>query len=266
MSEPEVALDAPGPRSCKPTIERVVTTRLPTVYGDLRAVGYLDRENGIEQVALVYGDVTGCGVLTRVHSECLTGDVFGSTHCECGDQLAAALHTIVAHGAGVLVYLQGHEGRGIGLLAKLKAMRLQDEGLDTVEANLALGLPIDARDYRVAAEILHDLGVPSVRLLSNNLRKLEALRRYGVQVVERVPLLIPPNDESLRYLRTKRERLGHHLPHLDDVHGVNGEANGSNSQRNADSSSPNEATRLASTSRPLSAEASDGRPTTPDSV
>jgi 3,4-dihydroxy 2-butanone 4-phosphate synthase/GTP cyclohydrolase II len=252
MSEPDVALDVQR----RSVIERVVNTRLPTVYGDLRAIGYLDRGNAREQVALVYGDVNGHGVLTRVHSECLTGDVFGSTHCECGDQLSAALRTIVAEGAGVLVYLQGHEGRGIGLLAKLKAMRLQDEGLDTVEANLALGLPIDARDYRVAAEILHDLRVCSVRLLSNNPRKLDALRRYGVQIVEQVPLLIPPNDENLRYLRTKRERLGHHLPHLDDVRG----------QPSTDSISPNEVTRLASRSRPFSADANEGRPTTPDSV
>jgi GTP cyclohydrolase II len=252
MSEPDVALDVPR----RSVIERVVNTRLPTVYGDLRAIGYLDRGNAREQVALIYGDVNGQGVLTRVHSECLTGDVFGSTHCECGDQLSAALRTIVAEGAGVLVYLQGHEGRGIGLLAKLKAMRLQDEGLDTVEANLALGLPIDARDYRVAAEILHDLRVRSVRLLSNNPRKLDALRRYGVQIVEQVPLLISPNDENLRYLRTKRERLGHHLPHLDDVRG----------QPSTDSISPNEVTRLASTSRPFSADADEGRPTTPDSV
>ena len=209
------------------------------------------------------GDVgKGRGVLTRVHSECLTGDVFGSIHCECGDQLATALGAIVAAGAGVLVYLRGHEGRGIGLLAKLQAMRLQDEGLDTVEANLALGLPSDARDYRVAAEILHDLNVESVRLLSNNLRKLDALRHYGVDVDERVPLLIPPNDENLRYLRTKRERLGHHLPHLDDAPGPAG-----NGQRpSAASVSSNEATRLSRTSRPFSAEASEGRPTTPDSV
>jgi GTP cyclohydrolase II len=253
MSEPDVVLDAPR----QSVIERVVDTRLPTVYAELRAIGYLDRETGHEQVALVCGDVGGePGVLTRVHSECLTGDVFGSTHCECGDQLSAALRAIVARGVGVLVYLRGHEGRGIGLLAKLQAMRLQDEGLDTVEANLALGLPSDARDYRVAAEILHDLGVPSIRLLSNNLRKTDALRRYGVKVDERVPLLIPPNAENLRYLRTKRERLGHHLPHLDDLAG----------QPSAESVSPNEATRLARTSRPFSADAGDGRPTTPDSV
>jgi 3,4-dihydroxy 2-butanone 4-phosphate synthase/GTP cyclohydrolase II len=248
MPERDVVLNG----SRRSPIERVVSTRLATVYGDLRAIGYLDPGHAHEQVALVHGDVSGDGVLTRVHSECLTGDVFGSTHCECGEQLSAALRTIVAEGAGVLVYVQGHEGRGIGLLAKLKAMRLQDEGLDTVEANLALGLPIDARDYRVAAEILHDLGVRSVRLLSNNPRKLEALRRYGVQIAEQVPLLIPPNDENLPYLRAKRERLDHHLPHLD--------------QASADSVSPKEATRLASTARPFSADASDGRPTTPDSV
>ncbi|GAA2079716.1 GTP cyclohydrolase II [Actinomadura alba] len=252
MSKADVALDVPA----QSTIERVVNTRLSTSYGELRAIGYLDCGNAREQVALVHGDVTGQDVITRVHSECLTGDVFGSTHCECGDQLSAALRTIVAEGAGVLVYLQGHEGRGIGLLSKLKAMRLQDEGLDTVEANLALGLPVDARDYRVAAEILHDLGVRSVRLLSNNPRKLEALRRYGVQVSEQVPLLIRPNEENLRYLRTKQERLGHSLPHLDDVLG----------QPSTDSVSPNDPTRLASASRPFSADANEGRPTTPDSV
>lgn len=263
MTEPDVAPDASQP-DAEAAVERVVSTRLPTMYGDLLAVGYLDRRKDREQVALVYGDVSGHGVLTRVHSECLTGDVFGSTHCECGDQLSAALRTIVDEGAGVLVYLQGHEGRGIGLLAKLKAMRLQDEGLDTVEANLALGLPIDARDYRVATEILRDLGVRSVRLLSNNPRKLDALRQYGVEVDERIPLLIPPNDENLRYLQAKRERLGHDLPHLDVAPGrPNGHANG---HASADSSSPKDATRLSSTSRPFSADAKDGRPTTPDSV
>ncbi len=205
----------PEPDVWRSTVERAVDTRLATVHGNLRAVGYLDHERLHEQVALVYGDVDGRDVLARVHSECLTGDAFGSIHCECGDQLSAALRAIVADGAGVLVYLRGHEGRGIGLLAKLKAMRLQEEGLDTVEANLALGLPVDARDYRVAAEILHDLGVRSVRLMSNNPRKLAALRRYGVRVTEQVPLLIPPNKENLRYLRAKRERLDHLLPHLD---------------------------------------------------
>jgi GTP cyclohydrolase II len=237
-------------------IERVVETRLPTRYGDFHAVGYLDQRCAFPQIVLVHGDITGPGVLTRLHSECLTGDAFGSARCECGEQLSAALRTIVAEGAGLLIYLQGHEGRGIGLLAKLKAMRLQEEGLDTVEANLALGLPIDARDYQVAAEILHDLGVRSVRLLSNNPRKLDSLRCNGVRVIEQVPLLITPNKENLPYLRTKRERLDHHLPQLDDVDGEPSTA----------SNSPNDETRLASASRPFSAEASDGRPATPDSV
>ncbi|MEU9122582.1 GTP cyclohydrolase II [Streptomyces sp. NPDC048506] len=201
-------------------MERVVVVRLPTTYGEFRAVGYLDRRTGIEQVALVHGEVSGERTLTRVHSECLTGDVFASTHCECGDQLSAALRAIVAAGSGILVYLQGHEGRGIGLLAKLRAMRLQEEGLDTVEANIALGLPVDAREYRVAAEILKDLGVRSVRLLSNNPRKRAALVRHDVAVAEQVPLLMEPRAENIRYLRAKRERLDHDLPHLDGIPGL----------------------------------------------
>ncbi|GAA2326518.1 GTP cyclohydrolase II [Streptomyces caniferus] len=204
----------------KPGVEQVVTVRLPTTYGEFLAVGYLDRRSGIEQVALVHGDVVGETVLTRVHSECLTGDVFSSTHCECGDQLSAALRAIVAEGRGILVYLQGHEGRGIGLLAKLRAMKLQEGGLDTVEANIALGLPVDARDYGVAAEMLQDLGVRSVRLLSNNPRKREALLRYGIAVTEQVPLLMTPRAENIRYLRAKRERLDHDLPHLDGIPGL----------------------------------------------
>lgn len=204
----------------KPGVERVVTARLPTTYGEFLAVGYLDLRSGIEQVALVHGDVVGEQVLTRVHSECLTGDAFASTHCECGDQLSAALRAIVAAGRGILVYLQGHEGRGIGLLAKLRAMKLQEGGLDTVEANIALGLPVDARDYGVAAEMLQDLGVRSVRLLSNNPRKREALLRHGIAVAEQVPLLMPPGVENIRYLRAKRERLDHDLPHLDGIPGL----------------------------------------------
>ncbi|MBT3154290.1 GTP cyclohydrolase II [Streptomyces sp. CHD11] len=198
-------------------VERVVNAPLPTVYGQFQAVGYMDHDRGDEQVALVYGDLGRDRVLTRLHSECLTGDAFGSQHCECGDQLAAALRAVVAEGAGVVVYLRGHEGRGIGLLAKLRAMALQAEGLDTVEANLALGLPVDSRDYAVAAGMLQDLGVRSVRLMSNNPRKREALVRHGVQVAEQVPLLIPPCESNITYLRTKRERLDHHLPHLDAV-------------------------------------------------
>ncbi len=198
-------------------VERVVNAPLPTVYGQFQAVGYLDHDRGDEQVALVYGDLGADRVLTRLHSECLPGDAFGSQHCECGEQLAAALRAVAAEGAGVVVYLRGHEGRGIGLLAKLRAMALQAEGLDTVEANLALGLPVDARDYAVAAGMLKDLGVRSVRLMSNNPRKREALVRHGVQVAEQVPLLIPPSESNITYLRTKRERLDHHLPHLDAV-------------------------------------------------
>ncbi|WP_037673105.1 GTP cyclohydrolase II [Streptomyces griseus] len=198
-------------------VERVVNAPLPTVYGQFQAVGYLDHDRGDEQVALVYGDIGTDGVLTRLHSECLTGDAFGSQHCECGDQLASALRAVVAEGSGIVVYLRGHEGRGIGLLAKLRAMALQAEGLDTVEANLALGLPVDARDYGVAAEMLKDLGVRSVRLMSNNPRKRDALTENGIQVAEQVPLLIPPCESNITYLRTKRERLDHHLPHLDAV-------------------------------------------------
>jgi GTP cyclohydrolase II len=197
--------------------ERVVNAPLPTVYGKFQAIGYLDHDRGDEQVALVHGEIGTENVLVRLHSECLTGDAFGSQHCECGDQLASAMRTVVAEGSGVVVYLRGHEGRGIGLLAKLRAMALQAEGLDTVEANLALGLPVDARDYGVAAQILHDLGVRSVRLMSNNPRKREALVQHGIQVAEQVPLLIEPCESNITYLRTKRERMDHHLPHLDAV-------------------------------------------------
>jgi 3,4-dihydroxy 2-butanone 4-phosphate synthase/GTP cyclohydrolase II len=206
-----------GKASLASGVERVVNAPLPTVYGDFQAVGYMDHDRGDEQVALVYGEIAEDDVLTRLHSECLTGDAFGSQHCECGDQLDSALRAIVAEGSGILVYLRGHEGRGIGLLAKLRAMQLQAEGLDTVEANLAQGLPVDSRDYGVAAEILHDLGVRSVRLMSNNPRKREALLRHGIKIAEDVPLLIPPCENNITYLRTKRERLDHVLPHLDAV-------------------------------------------------
>ena len=191
---------------------RVVNAPLPTTYGDFEAVGYLDQDRGEEQVALVYGDISGGEeILIRLHSECLTGDAFGSQHCECGEQLDSALRAIVAEGRGVLVYLRGHEGRGIGLLAKLQAMKLQAEGLDTVEANLALGLPVGARDYRVAAEMLHDLGVRSVRLMSNNPRKIQVLEECGLEVTESIPLEIPPTAADLHYLRTKTEKMGHLL-------------------------------------------------------
>ncbi|MDX3313036.1 GTP cyclohydrolase II [Streptomyces sp. NPDC054884] len=198
-------------------VERVVNAPLPTVYGKFQAIGYMDHDRGDEQVALVYGEIGAEGVLTRLHSECLTGDAFGSQHCECGAQLESALQAVVAEGSGIVVYLRGHEGRGIGLLGKLRAMALQAEGLDTVEANVALGFPVDARDYKVAADILRDLGVDSVRLMSNNPRKREALTDNGIRVAEEVPLLIEPCENNITYLRTKRERMDHRLPHLDAV-------------------------------------------------
>ncbi|GGS18615.1 GTP cyclohydrolase-2 [Streptomyces humidus] len=198
-------------------VERVVNAPLPTVYGKFQAIGFMDHDRGDEQVALVYGEIGAEDVLTRLHSECLTGDAFGSQHCECGDQLESALRAVVEEGRGVVVYLRGHEGRGIGLLGKLRAMALQAEGLDTVEANVALGFPVDARDYKVAADILRDLGVRSVRLMSNNPRKREALVDNGIRVAEEVPLLIEPCENNITYLRTKRERLDHRLPHLDAV-------------------------------------------------
>ncbi|KRD04635.1 MULTISPECIES: GTP cyclohydrolase II [unclassified Streptomyces] len=198
-------------------VERVVNAPLPTVYGKFQAIGYMDHDRGDEQVALVYGEIGAEEVLTRLHSECLTGDAFGSQHCECGAQLESALRSVVAEGSGIVVYLRGHEGRGIGLLGKLRAMALQAEGLDTVEANVALGFPVDARDYKVAADILRDLGVESVRLMSNNPRKREALTDNGIRVAEEVPLLIEPCENNITYLRTKRERMDHRLPHLDAV-------------------------------------------------
>ena len=199
-------------------LQRVATTRLPTRFGDFTAFGYRIETDGSEHVALVYGDPAalagGDPVLTRVHSECLTGDVFGSSRCDCGPQLDEALERIVSEGRGVVVYLRGHEGRGIGLLAKLQAYQLQDGGRDTVDANLDLGLPADARHYGAATQILKDLGVHSVRLLTNNPAKTEGLESYGVHVATRVPLTPHPNDHNLAYLETKRDRMGHDLPGL----------------------------------------------------
>ena len=196
-------------------VERVAETRLPTAHGDFTAYGYRITVDDGEHLALAYGDVSGDEpVLTRVHSECLTGDVFGSRRCDCGPQLDEALERIVEEGRGVLVYLRGHEGRGIGLVAKLQAYQLQDGGRDTVDANLELGLPADARHYGAATQILRDLGVTSVRLLTNNPGKVTNLEEYGVRVAERVPLTTRPNDHNLQYLLTKRDRMGHHLPDL----------------------------------------------------
>ncbi len=199
-------------------VERVAQTRLPTRFGEFTAFGYRIAIDGSEHVALVYGDPAalagGDPVLTRVHSECLTGDAFGSSRCDCGPQLEEALERIVSEGRGVLVYLRGHEGRGIGLLAKLQAYQLQDGGRDTVDANLDLGLPADARHYGAATQVLKDLGVRSVRLLTNNPAKTEGLASYGVHVATRVPLTPHPNDHNLAYLATKRDRMGHDLPDL----------------------------------------------------
>lgn len=208
-------------------VVREAETRLPTRHGDFTAIGYTITVDGSEHVALVYGDpatLTEDGpVLTRVHSECLTGDVFGSSRCDCGPQLDEALSRIVEEGRGVVVYLRGHEGRGIGLVAKLQAYQLQDGGRDTVDANLDLGLPADARHYGAATQILKDLGVEEVRLLTNNPDKVSSLEDYGIKVAERVPLTPHPNDHNLAYLLTKRDRMGHDLPDLDaaDLEGAN---------------------------------------------
>ncbi|MCW2924673.1 MAG: bifunctional 3,4-dihydroxy-2-butanone-4-phosphate synthase/GTP cyclohydrolase [Thermoleophilia bacterium] len=192
------------------SVTRVVETRLPTRHGEFRMVGYRGID-GDEHVALVLGDVDGGeDVLTRVHSSCITGDALGSTRCDCGDQLDAALAAIAEEGRGVLAYLD-QEGRGIGLLNKLRAYALQDTGLDTVDANLELGFEADPRSYRDAAAMLTDLGVRSVRLLTNNPRKLAALPQHGVAVSGRVPIVMAPTDRSRGYLRTKRDRLGHLL-------------------------------------------------------
>ncbi len=196
-------------------VQRVAETRLPTRHGDFTAFGYRITVDDSEHIALVYGDVSGDEpVLTRVHSECLTGDVFGSHRCDCGPQLDEALERIVAEGRGVVVYLRGHEGRGIGLVAKLQAYALQDGGRDTVDANLDLGLPADARHYGTATQILRDLGIASVRLLTNNPDKTSSLEDFGIRVPERVPLTPHPNDHNLAYLLTKRDRMGHDMPHL----------------------------------------------------
>ncbi|MFC6286496.1 bifunctional 3,4-dihydroxy-2-butanone-4-phosphate synthase/GTP cyclohydrolase II [Nocardioides sp. GCM10027113] len=196
-------------------VERVAETRLPTKFGDFTAYGYRITVDDSEHIALAYGDLSGDQpVLTRVHSECLTGDVFGSHRCDCGPQLDEALERIVAEGRGVVVYLRGHEGRGIGLVAKLQAYALQDGGRDTVDANLDLGLPADARHYGTATQILRDLGIGSVRLLTNNPDKSTSLEEFGVPVAARVPLTPHPNDHNLAYLLTKRDRMGHDMPHL----------------------------------------------------
>ena len=194
------------------TREARAMARLPTRGGEFVCLSHRD-ETGTTHVVLVTGEVRGGDdVLVRVHSECLTGDVFGSVRCDCGPQLDEALRLVQAEGRGVIVYLRGHEGRGIGIEQKLRAYGLQDQGLDTVDANLHLGLPVDDRDYATAAQALGDLGVRSVRLLTNNPDKVDSLERAGITVTTRVPLLVPVHPEAERYLATKRERMGHDLP------------------------------------------------------
>jgi 3,4-dihydroxy 2-butanone 4-phosphate synthase/GTP cyclohydrolase II len=194
-------------------VERVVSTRLPTGFGDFQAVGYRELVGGKHHVALVKGAVEGVpDVLVRVHSECLTGDVFHSLRCDCGEQLESALSMIEREGNGVLLYLS-QEGRGIGLLNKLRAYKLQEGGLDTVEANLQLGLPADLRDYGIGAQILVDLGLTSIRILTNNPKKIRGLEGYGLSVSEQLPIEHLPNPHNEDYLRAKRERMGHTLHH-----------------------------------------------------
>ena len=193
-------------------VDRVAEARVPLRYGEFRAVGYASSYDQREHVAFVFGDIgDGEDVLVRVHSECLTGDVFGSLRCDCGPQLDAALGAVAREGRGVVLYVRGHEGRGIGLLHKLQAYQLQDVGSDTLDANLELGLPADARDYGTGAQILVDLGIHSMRLLTNNPAKRAGLEGYGLRVVGRVKLPTDANPENLRYLQTKRDRMGHDI-------------------------------------------------------
>ncbi len=197
-------------RRSEKLVERVATARVPLRYGEFNAVGYSSSYDNREHVAFVFGEIgDGEDVLVRVHSECLTGDVFGSLRCDCGPQLDAALAAVAREGRGVVLYVRGHEGRGIGLLHKLQAYQLQDLGSDTLDANLELGLPADARDYGTGAQILVDLGIHTMRLLSNNPAKRAGLEGYGLRIVGQVPLPVRANPENLRYLQTKRDRMGH---------------------------------------------------------
>jgi 3,4-dihydroxy 2-butanone 4-phosphate synthase / GTP cyclohydrolase II len=198
-------------------VERVAVAKLPTPYGDWRMIGYRSTADGSESMALLLGEPEGKPeVLVRMHSECLTGDVFRSLRCDCGAQLDLAMARIAEEGEGVIVYLRGHEGRGIGLLHKLQAYELQDAGADTVDANLQLGLPADARDYGTGAMILADLGLSTLRLLTNNPEKRAALNGFGLSIVGKVPVEVLPNDANEFYLRTKAERMGHELSGVDE--------------------------------------------------
>jgi len=199
-------------------VRRVSEARIPTKHGDFTCYVYESLLDGAEHTALVKGAPAGeDNVLVRVHSECLTGDVFGSLRCDCGPQLEAAMQRIADDGMGVIVYLRGHEGRGIGLGNKMRAYKLQEQGFDTVDANTELGLHVDRREYGIGAQILVDLGITTMRYLTNNPAKRGGLAGYGLEIVERVPIEIAPNPENIDYLRTKRERMGHLLEGLDDV-------------------------------------------------
>jgi len=196
-------------------VQRVADARLPTRYGDFRAIGYRSLLDNEEHVALVKGDVDGAeNVLVRVHSECLTGDVFHSMRCDCGEQLNHALRMIEEDGKGVLLYMS-QEGRGIGILNKLRAYELQEQGMDTVEANEELGFPADLRDYGIGAQILVDLGLTTIRQMTNNPKKIKGLEGYGLKIVERVPIEMPPQCENVAYLATKKAKMGHILHHQD---------------------------------------------------
>jgi 3,4-dihydroxy 2-butanone 4-phosphate synthase/GTP cyclohydrolase II len=194
-------------------IELFSQSELPTKYGNFKSFAYRSKIDGIAHLALVVGDISdGENVLVRVHSECLTGDVLGSLRCDCGDQLQLAMKTIADHGRGIILYVRGHEGRSIGLLNKIAAYGLQDKGRDTVQANIELGLPADARDYGTGAQILVDLGVKTMRLLTNNPSKRAGLEGYGLKIVERLPLIAIPNEKNIDYLSTKKNKMGHDLP------------------------------------------------------
>jgi 3,4-dihydroxy 2-butanone 4-phosphate synthase/GTP cyclohydrolase II len=200
-------------RRMEKLVERVVSTRLPTAYGEFTAIAFRETLTAREHVALVMGEI-GDDVLVRVHSECLTGDVFHSLRCDCGEQLEAALGAIAAEGNGVLLYM-AQEGRGIGLLNKLRAYELQEQGLDTVDANLALGFAADEREWGIGNQILAELGITTMRLLTNNPKKVSGVEAYGLRVTEQVPIEMEPRPENVRYLTAKRDKLGHKLHHQD---------------------------------------------------